>query len=98
MNKESAFEHGQALVSSGASSTSGSGAGALSFFSSVDSGVSVSFMAPTNRPVKRPPLRSVLRKNSQVSGQPCVPLVKAINQPVRFLVYSGLANGLKNHE
>ena len=48
--------------------------------------------------VKMPPLSSVLRKNSHVCGQPDVPLVNAVNQPIKSFVYSGLPKGLKNHD
>ena len=46
-----------ALASSGVSSPSGPPAGAASF-SLADSGASVSFIAPTNKPVNSPPLRT----------------------------------------
>src|ERR1041384_352374 len=52
---------------SGAASGSSSSAGSSCVsFSLADSEASVIFIAPTNRPVKMPPLKSVLRKNSQV--------------------------------
>src|SRR5262249_23200711 len=92
---------GQAFASSGPGSGSGSGVSAGSStgsFSRADSAASLAFIAPTNKPVNKPPLNNVLRKNSHVCGQPPVPLVKAISHPVRFPVYSGLWNGLKNHE
>src|SRR5438034_8943946 len=72
-------------------------AGSADCFSCADSAASLTFIAPTKRPVKSPPLSRVLRKNSQVCGQPAVPLVRAIIQPAKVLVYSGLWNGLKNH-
>src|SRR5882724_7449007 len=73
-----------------------SSAGSPCSFSRADSAASLAFMAPTKSPVKRPPLKSVLRKNSQVCGQPAVPLVRAVSQPARLFVYSGLWNGLKS--
>jgi hypothetical protein len=63
-----------AYCPSGAGSASASSSGvALGSFSSADSALSVSFIAPANKPVKSPPLMSVLRKNSHVCGQPAVP-------------------------
>src|SRR5207253_171268 len=59
---------------------------------------SLHLIAAANRPVNRPPLRSVLRKNSQVGGWPLVPLVSAVIQPATSLVYSGLPNGFRSHE
>ncbi len=41
-----------------------------SFFISGDSAGAVSFAAPTKSAVNNPPLKSVLRKNSSVVGQP----------------------------
>src|SRR5262245_46535298 len=76
-------------------SVTGSSATSFSF---ADSAASVNFIAPTNKPVKRPPLISVLRKNSHVSGQPEVPLIKAVIQPRNVLVYSGFPKGLNNQE
>src|SRR5262249_13525999 len=85
------FPGSQAFASSVAPSPSGSSAAACSgSFSRADSAASLSFIAPTNRPVNNPPLKSVLRKNSQVCGQPAVPVVSALHQPIKFLVYSGL--------
>src|SRR5436190_12644759 len=88
-----------AFASSGKASLSGSltGAGCASF-SFDDSADSFNFMAPTNKPVKRPPLSRVLRKNSQVCGHPAVPLVCALIKPTRFFVYSALWNGLNSQE
>src|SRR5512141_1348248 len=60
-----------ALPSSGAGASSPSGAWAGSSsgsFSSAGSAASVSLSAPANRPVKRPPLVSVLMKNCSVVG------------------------------
>ncbi|MEI9865783.1 MAG: hypothetical protein WDN00_14760 [Limisphaerales bacterium] len=33
-----------------------------------------------------------------MGGQPLIPFVSASSQPERVLAYSGLWNGLKNHE
>ena len=52
--------------------------------------------ASAKRPVNSPPLSSVLRKNSQVCGQPLVPAVSAMSQPARLFVYSGLWKGFSN--
>src|ERR1035437_2568298 len=55
-----------AFASSGSASPSASGSRAPAFFSAGDS--AVSFSAAANSAVKRPPLKSVLRKNSHVEG------------------------------
>src|SRR5436190_10583956 len=75
---------------SASSSCPGAVAGALAAsFSRADSEAVVHFIAPTKNPVKMPLLNSVLQRNFQVSGQPDVPTVKAVIQPVKLRVYSG---------
>src|SRR5882724_11938456 len=66
-----------AFASSGVSSGSDFSSRAPAFFSTGDSAGAVSFAAPTNSAVKIPVLKSVLRKNSKVVGQPLIPLVSA---------------------
>ena len=81
VGKDADFHRGHALASSGSGSPSGSSAGAPASFSRGDSAVAASFMAPTKKAVNNPPLRSVLRKNCHVSGQPRVPVINAVSQP-----------------
>ena len=73
-------------------------AGAPASFSSGDSAASLSLAAPTNKAVNNPPLKRVLRKNTQVGGQPAVPLINAVSQPSHVLLYSTLLNGLNSQE
>src|ERR1051325_4943000 len=81
--------------SSGAGSASGASAGVSS---SSGSAASLNFIAPTNSPVNKPPLNIVFRKNCQVSGQPAVPLVRAMSHPIKVFEYSGFLKGLKNQD
>src|SRR6516162_8010955 len=94
-NDHAASRGSGAGVSSSSGASWGSGTGS---FSRGDSEEAVSFIAPTNRPVNNPPLKSVLRKNSQVCGQPEVPLIIAVSHHIKSRVYSGFSNTLKNHE